>query len=275
VIGKVCKRGSDVRRLLGYCSGRDWPGNGLTAPHMAARLIAGWEGTAGLEPAVTAGGGRDLRRLVAALNAPLLAAGLERQEWKNARPVYHLAISAADEDPHLSDEQWADIAAEYVDRIGLAARGDDRAVRWVAVRHADNHVHVVATLARADGRRIWPRNDFYRSREASLDVESPSRSCSTAGRREHRAPTPTSGGRVGKTVDRSSARSSGNAPGGTPRSRRARRPSRSPRAPSATRPRQRMRRGRHPTCSPDCSPRRRPRRRAADLGCGGVRARGP
>jgi len=44
-------------------------------------------------------------------------------------------------------------------------------VRWVVVRHADHHVHVVATLARQDGRRVWPRNDFYRAREASLAVE--------------------------------------------------------------------------------------------------------
>ena len=44
-------------------------------------------------------------------------------------------------------------------------------MRWVAVRHTDNHVHVVATLARQDGRRVWPRNDFYRAREASLAVE--------------------------------------------------------------------------------------------------------
>jgi hypothetical protein len=62
-----------------------------------------------------------------------------------------------------------------VHRIGLAPRssghGDEQAVRWVAVRHADNHVHVVATLARQDGRRVWPRNDFYRAREASLAVE--------------------------------------------------------------------------------------------------------
>jgi hypothetical protein len=41
----------------------------------------------------------------------------------------------------------------------------------VAVRHADNHVHVVATLARQDGKRVWPRNDFYRAREASRAVE--------------------------------------------------------------------------------------------------------
>ena len=44
-------------------------------------------------------------------------------------------------------------------------------MRWVAFRHADNHVHVVATLARQDGKRVWPRNDFCRSREASLAVE--------------------------------------------------------------------------------------------------------
>jgi hypothetical protein len=39
------------------------------------------------------------------------------------------------------------------------------------VRHADDHIHVVATLARQDGRRVFPRNDHYRAREASLTVE--------------------------------------------------------------------------------------------------------
>jgi hypothetical protein len=172
VIGKVCKRGSDVRRLLGYLFREGLAGeHGLTASHSAPRLIAAWDGTDGLEPRRTAGDGRDLRHLAGALNAPLLAAGLDRKDWPGARPVYHLAIAAADDDKHLTDEQWADIAAEYVDQIGLAPRRDDEAVRWVAVRHAENHIHVVATLARQDGRRVWPRNDFYRSREASLTVE--------------------------------------------------------------------------------------------------------
>ena len=172
MIGKVCKRGSDVRRLLGYLFREGLAGeHGLTASHTAPRLIAAWDGTDGLEPPRTAAGGRDLRLLAAALNAPLLAAGLPREDWKEARPVYHLAIAAADQDRQLSDAQWADIAAEYVDRIGLAPRGDEAAVRWVAVRHADNHIHVVATLARQDGKRVWPRNDFYRSREASRAIE--------------------------------------------------------------------------------------------------------
>jgi hypothetical protein len=172
VIGKVCARGSDVRRLLGYLFREGLAGeHGLNAPHTDAHLIAAWDGPDGLEPPRQAGGGRDLGTLAAALNAPLLAAGLGKQEWKQARPVYHLAISAADTDPALTDAEWADVAGEYVHRIGLAPRGDEEAVRWVAVRHADNHVHVVATLARQDGKRVWPRNDFYRAREASLAVE--------------------------------------------------------------------------------------------------------
>jgi hypothetical protein len=180
VIGKVCQRGSDVRRLLGYLFREGRAGeHGLSAPHTDAHLIAAWDGLEGLEPPRKAGGGRELGTLAAALNAPLLAAGLSKQEWQQARPVYHLAISAAEHDRHLSDQEWADVVGEYLHRIGLAPRssgrggeqGDEQAVRWVAVRHADNHVHVVATLARQDGRRVWPRNDFYRAREASLAVE--------------------------------------------------------------------------------------------------------
>jgi hypothetical protein len=58
-----------------------------------------------------------------------------------------------------------------MDRTGLAPAGDDLGVRWVAVRHAADHVHIVATLARQDGARprIW--NDFYRVREACQHAE--------------------------------------------------------------------------------------------------------
>ena len=172
MIGKVCQRGSDVRRLLGYLFREGLTGeHGLSAPHTDAHLIAGWDGVDGLDPPRAADGGRDLGTLAAALNAPLLAGGLNRDEWKAARPVYHLAISAAANDRRLTDEEWADVVGEYVHRMGLAPRSDEEAVRWVAVRHADNHVHVVATLARQDGKRVWPRNDFYRAREASLVVE--------------------------------------------------------------------------------------------------------
>lgn len=58
-----------------------------------------------------------------------------------------------------------------MDRTGLASAGDDLGARWVAVRHADDHVHIVATLARQDGRRPKLWNDFYRIREACLEAE--------------------------------------------------------------------------------------------------------
>ncbi len=113
-------------------------------------------------------------RLAGLLNAPLALVELA----KDATPVYHLAISAA-KDPDtgaprerlLTDAEWTDVAAEYLDRIGLAPRGDADGVRWVAVRHALDHIHVVATLARQDGKRVWPYRDFRRSREASHGVE--------------------------------------------------------------------------------------------------------
>jgi hypothetical protein len=61
----------------------------------------------------------------------------------------------------------------------------------VAVRHADDHIHVVATLARQDGRRVFPRNDHYRAREASLTVEARYGLVSTspAGRTSPRPPS--------------------------------------------------------------------------------------
>ena len=74
-------------------------------------------------------------------------------------------------DRTLSDAEWAQVAAGIMRRTGLATEQDELGVRWVAVRHAADHVHVVATLARQDGGRprIW--NDFYRVREACHDAE--------------------------------------------------------------------------------------------------------
>jgi len=138
---------------------------GLTPTgYVGAVALAAATGTAG--PA-----GSEVREALAELVAAR-ALGPEK------RPVYHLVIAARKDaetgelvDRWLSDGEWADIAETYLDRIGLAPRGDDLGVRWVAVRHADDHVHVVATLARQDGRRVFPHNDFWRAGEASRAVE--------------------------------------------------------------------------------------------------------
>jgi len=177
VIAKVCPRGRRVAGLIRYLYATgpaQQEGSGRRNPHVDPRVVGGFDDPEVLEPGVGEDGRRDFRRLVSLLEQPLAAAGVGPEK----RPVYHLVI-AARKDPEtgglvdrwLSDGEWADIAETYLDRMGLAPRGDDLGVRWVAVRHADDHVHVVATLARQDGRRVFPRNDFYRAGEASREVE--------------------------------------------------------------------------------------------------------
>ena len=162
MIGKVI-RGSNVGRLLCYLYG---PGkaNEHTDPH----LVAGFSDPADLEPRIRANGTRDFRRLTGLLAQPLAAlAGSGYPQ-----PVWHCSVRSAPEDRMLSDAEWAQVAARVMDRTGLAPAGDDLGVRWVAVRHAPDHIHIVATLARQDGDRPDTWNDFFRVRDACRDAES-------------------------------------------------------------------------------------------------------
>jgi hypothetical protein len=59
-----------------------------------------------------------------------------------------------------------------MDRTGLSRHGeDDDGVRWVAVRHAGDHIHIVAVLARQDRVKPSVHNDRYRVRDACLAAE--------------------------------------------------------------------------------------------------------
>ncbi|MEW9533623.1 relaxase/mobilization nuclease domain-containing protein [Microbispora sp. NPDC049125] len=161
MIGKVM-RGRRVGGLLYYLYGP-----GRANEHVNPHIVAGWWHPAELEPALRPDGGRDFRNLIGLLNQPLAALG----EGGYAEPVWHCVARAAREDRILDDDEWAHIAHEIMGRTGLAADGDDDGVRWVAVRHADDHIHIVATLARQDGTKPKTWNDFYRVREACQAVE--------------------------------------------------------------------------------------------------------
>ncbi len=92
-----------------------------------------------------------------------------------AKPVWHCSVRAAPEDRMLSDAEWGQVAGRDHGPDRVAPEGDDSGVRWVAVRHAPDHIHIVATLARQDGGRVKTWNDFYRVREACQDAEAPVR----------------------------------------------------------------------------------------------------
>jgi len=94
----------------------------------------------------------------------LLASSLQAPVDQLPRPrldhVWHCKIRVAPEDPELSAEQWERVARDMLHRTGIAPMGDDMGARWALVQHGDDHVHLVATLARQDGRAIWPSHDY-------------------------------------------------------------------------------------------------------------------
>ncbi|HUY45049.1 MAG TPA: hypothetical protein VMV92_04910 [Streptosporangiaceae bacterium] len=162
MIGKVL-RGGRPNGLIRYLYGP-----GKREEHTDPHIVAGWRDPAELEPSLRPDGHRDFRRLNGLLNQPHAALGPQGLD----RPVWHCAVRAAPEDRMLSDEEWGRLARDIMDRTGLAPSGqDDEAVRWLAVRHADDHMHIVAMLARQDGARPRFWNDFYRVREACQAAE--------------------------------------------------------------------------------------------------------
>src|SRR6516225_2711066 len=147
-----------------------------------------------LEPPLRENEKRDFRRLTGLLEQPIALLG----DRAPSDPVWHCAVRAAPGDPDLGDGAWMQIAAEIMHRTGLSRRGEeDEAVPWVAVHHGDNHIHIVAVLARHDSRRAHLHNEYYRIGEALRDLEAQyglaavARADRTAARRPGRAETRT------------------------------------------------------------------------------------
>lgn len=162
MIGKVLC-GQQPAGLIRYLYGP-----GRREEHRDPHLVAGWRDPAELEPPLRPDGRRDFRRLTGLLTQPHAALGPRGFD----RPVWHCVVRAAPGDRMLSDTEWGHLARDVMDRTGLAPQGqDDEAVRWIAVRHAGDHIHIVGTLARQDGARPQFWNDYYRVREACQAAE--------------------------------------------------------------------------------------------------------
>ncbi|MFD4261867.1 relaxase/mobilization nuclease domain-containing protein [Streptomyces sp. NPDC058534] len=141
MIPRIHKQGSKTLGLLHYLYGK-----GTHEEHIDPHLVASFDGMApdpGRDPSVTK---RDLQHL---LDQPLSLLDVDQRPDKH---VWHCSVRAAPDDPILSDEQWGDIARRMVAATGIDP-GDGAGCRWAAVRHADDHIHIIATLVREDGRR--------------------------------------------------------------------------------------------------------------------------
>ncbi len=150
-------------------------GPGRAQEHTNPRVIAAWDGRdAAWQPAVGADGRFILGPLITALEAPAIAAGLPTTSSGSGKRgyVWHCSARVAASDRVLSDGEWASIARMLLHDAGVAESGDPGGPRWVAVRHADDHIHLAVVLVRQDDfRRIWPRHDYPRLRVAAREIE--------------------------------------------------------------------------------------------------------
>jgi hypothetical protein len=134
--------------LLNYLLG---PGD--RAPHRDQHVVAGFR-PVGWLPNDPAGLVRLLAQPLAALRLP-----------GTSPLVWHGSARTAPEDRRLSDEEWAAFAADAIDRCGFAR------TRWIAVRHAPEHIHIVAVLATADGLRVRRWNSYDLAADACRAAE--------------------------------------------------------------------------------------------------------
>jgi len=104
--------------------------------------------------------------------------------------VWHCPVRLHPDDPILSDDQWQHIAQRLMQATGIHQAG----CRWVAVRHADDHIHLVATLVseRTSG-RFHPYRDYPKLRAACQQLERELGLVGTAGADRTAVPAPTRG----------------------------------------------------------------------------------
>jgi hypothetical protein len=168
----VARHGWDPDGLIRYLMGP-----GRAEEHRRPRVIASWDGLdTEWQPATTGPGEWDLElgRLCRAMRAPAIAAGLPTHDDGSTKKgyVWHLSARLAEADRVLSDAEWAQAARELVAGANVATVDDPGGARWIAIRHADDHIHVAAVLVRQDTcRRFWPSHDWVGLRRVAQDLE--------------------------------------------------------------------------------------------------------
>lgn len=89
------------------------------------------------------------------------------QATKAEKTMMHISLNPHPDD-RLSEAQYIQIAHEYMEKMGFAE------MPYVIVKHEDidrHHIHIVALRVRPDGSAIDSRNNYYRSKEITREIE--------------------------------------------------------------------------------------------------------
>ncbi|MER7851474.1 mobilization protein [Streptomyces bacillaris] len=136
-------------------------GPGKREEHVDPHLVASFDGMApdpGRDPNST------LKALQQLLDQPVQALP---EHARPAKHVWHTSVRTAPGDRTLSDEEWTEVARRIVAATGIDPGEGQPGCRWAAVRHADDHIHIVATLVCEDGTRP---DDFRSGKRAQAEA---------------------------------------------------------------------------------------------------------
>ncbi|ANZ14873.1 relaxases/mobilization protein [Streptomyces noursei ATCC 11455] len=159
------RRGSRTHGLLVYLYGP-----GKRDEHIDPHLVGSWDGFApdpGRDTSPDPDPKVPLARLAAALDLRVKQAGTKAP----AEHVWHCSVRTDPGDRTLTDAEWNTVARRLVHAVNLAPEGDPDGCRWVAVRHADDHIHILATMVRGDLRRPRMNYDFKKAQAECRRIE--------------------------------------------------------------------------------------------------------
>lgn len=89
------------------------------------------------------------------------------QSTKAEKTMMHISLNPHPDD-RLSEAQYTQLAHEYMDKMGFSE------MPYIIVKHEDidrHHIHIVALRVHTDGRAISSKNNFYRSKEITRELE--------------------------------------------------------------------------------------------------------
>ncbi len=165
MIAKIT-RGADAPGLVRYLFS-----DGKANEHTDQRVVAAdgaLDVPIGRTPSV-----EERRELGRGLDAPQRLYGTEVAKGYS----WHLSLSTkGGVDRVLSDEEWAEIAGEVVDRMGFTKAPGRAPCRWVAIRHGisdkgNDHMHLAVNLVSEDGTAAKLGRDYATISKLCADME--------------------------------------------------------------------------------------------------------
>lgn len=182
-------RGSRMGGLMVYLASTDADKtkNAHTNPHLVAgdAAIMAWydDGTIGRDDALAIA--KHLDQPHRKFGVEVLQKDLRWDEATKQRvdhghrqaDVWHCSLSLRAGERELTDQEWGDIANEFVDEMGFTEASGKAQCRWAAVNHGvstngNHHIHIAVSLVREDGTKASTHGDYRRAQKTCRELES-------------------------------------------------------------------------------------------------------